>query len=823
VRISDVFDGKEWGVSLFSATQWVLLQLLGLWAIFGLYLGKVDSSLSIWALVVFSVAFLMFFFSSKYLPVFSLLLIVTVLGVFYSIGLALGVVVFGLALAGLLSSGISHFVKLALILVLLGLGLVFIGLSDASYTSFVSFLMATLLLRTLFLQFQKRQVGASPFLFKEAIFNLGILPNFILLFFPVYSLYAFPWPFDSSRRKWVYYRRAISFGFRGLLFLLVYQGLLIFMEYRPDFFTKEGYFLLPVLGHFFLVFKFLGYLYLGLGFLGFLTLPVNSPKLNGSSFLHWARFSKDFFGPTFAQLILKKGQSPWRRGLWYGFLFYVFYSTFWFFVFQQWAFSLPQFAFFFFWGVLFSLEKPLGLSMGKYSFNQSFLGLLGRSFFTTLVFLSTALVFYLGSFSSTEAVIQYLYELCHSWEHWDLEFYVFIVLFLFFCTHLMMDRYFVTKLSSKWLHILKSLARLIVVSGLLVVHFLQVGSSNSVLGVFQNRSWEVFQLFENNTSNSERQGSFFSALVSGNPYFSSLSSEARPLGGRYRFSEGAEVVEDIRSLVHKPSTSFLFKGEPFSINRWGIRGRDYEKRKNPGVIRIAVLGGSYVVGSGVGDNDVFSVQAEQLLNTVSRETVFEIWNFGNAGYDLIQSLYDFEQKNLDSLQFDALIVFSHGIDVYKNVKTLSNAYANEIPLPYPFLQEIFDTLQINKDLNENEIFSLLHPLGFDIVENLYAQLYSYCVENKIQPFWIHWPMTIRSVYIAYQDDLLMDKVGKLGFQTANFEDLYRHVDADKISVSEKDRHPSVLGHSLMADTLSTWILKESNLRLMINQEAPSHE
>jgi hypothetical protein len=823
VRIQDVFNGKGLGVPLFSASQWVLLQLLGLWAVLGLYLGKVDSGLSIWLLVAFSVVFLIFFFSSKHLPLFTTLLIVTVLGIFYSIGLAMAVFLFGLAMAGLLSSSVSHFLKLFLILGLLAFGLGFLLLSDSTLKSLVSFLMATMVMRTLFLQYLKMRSGTSPFLFREAVLNLGILPNFFLLFFPVFTLYAFPSANDSKRRKWVYYRRAISLGFRGLLFLFVYQGLLFFMEYRPDLFSNDEYLLLPMVGHFFLTFKFLGFLYLGLGFMASLTFPVNPPKLKWASFFEWSSFSKDFFGPTFTQLILIKNQSPWIRGLLYGVLFYVFYSFFWFLVFQQWTFSLTQFVFFFFWGVLFSWERGLGLSKRKNPLNKGFLALLGGSFFLTLVFLSSTLVFYLGSFPTSGAMVQYLYDLNISSLRWELEFFVYSFLFLFFLMCLIIDCFVCQRFTLRFFHQFKALSRLTFVLFLMIFYFWQGGSSDSVLGVFQNKVLNVLSLVDEDRPNAGGHTSYFSALVSANPYFPPLKSEARPIGGRYRFSEGASLVSDIRVIVHKPSTSFLFKGQPFGINRWGIRGREYEKRKNPGVIRIAVLGGSYVVGSGVGDQDVFSVKAEMLLNEASQEAVFEIWNFGNAGYDLVQSLYDFEQKNLDNFQFDALIVFSHGIDVYKNTKTLASAYVNKVPLPYPFLEALFDSLQITSDLNENQIFNLLQPSGTEIVENLYARLHKYCLENNIQPIWIHWPMTVRSIYIAYQDDLLMDRVRKLGFETANFEDLYRHVDADKISVSEKDRHPSVLVHSLLADTLSAWILKESNLRLMINQEAPSHE
>lgn len=305
-------------------------------------------------------------------------------------------------------------------------------------------------------------------------------------------------------------------------------------------------------------------------------------------------------------------------------------------------------------------------------------------------------------------------------------------------------------------------------------------------------------------------GNYCNTLLSKISFFSKNTLDNKPKGGRYRYSQGAQLVTDIRMLTHKPSESFEFKGKYFTTNQWGIRGRDYKKEKPKGVKRIAVLGGSYVVGSGVEDKEVFSYLAEDKLNKSHSDFQFEIWNFGNAGYDLVQSVYDFELKNSQNFDFDMLIVFSHGIDVYKNIKTISSAYANGIPMPYSFLDSIVGVLNESVSLSENEIFSHLHPKGNEIVENLYLYLYNYCLERNIQPIWIHWPMTVRSVYIAYEDELLMNRVEGLGFSTYNFSDLYKSHSFDTLVVSKSDRHPSPFAHSLVADSLSSVIMSDRN-------------
>jgi hypothetical protein len=63
-----------------------------------------------------------------------------------------------------------------------------------------------------------------------------------------------------------------------------------------------------------------------------------------------------------------------------------------------------------------------------------------------------------------------------------------------------------------------------------------------------------------------------------------------------------------------PSTSIYFHGEKLSINRWGMRDRDYEKIPAPNTYRIALTGPSFVMGYGVADEEDFDWLLEDRLN-----------------------------------------------------------------------------------------------------------------------------------------------------------------------------------------------------------------
>ena len=57
-----------------------------------------------------------------------------------------------------------------------------------------------------------------------------------------------------------------------------------------------------------------------------------------------------------------------------------------------------------------------------------------------------------------------------------------------------------------------------------------------------------------------------------------------------------------------PSASEIYQGALLTTNRWGMRDREYEKKKEPGVYRIALLGASRSVGGGVEDHQTFDTE-----------------------------------------------------------------------------------------------------------------------------------------------------------------------------------------------------------------------
>lgn len=271
--------------------------------------------------------------------------------------------------------------------------------------------------------------------------------------------------------------------------------------------------------------------------------------------------------------------------------------------------------------------------------------------------------------------------------------------------------------------------------------------------------------------------------------------------GRFLHSEGALLVDDIRIVLGKPNISFTFKEKPYTTNFLGIRDQNYSKIKPTNTIRTGILGGSYVNGSGIADNELFDELLEQKLNSLNNKDDYEFWNFGNPGFDLVQCIYDFEMKEAVKYDFDNLIYISHGIDKFKNIRTLATAIESGKTIPYDFIQKIIDKSSIDENLTSMSVYDKLEPFADELVTGLYQYLYDFCLQNNIKPIWIYWPTTDVHPFVEmYPEDLSL-LVKEIGFTVIDLTDVYKDYKAADLFVTPKDRHPNALGHSLIADEL----------------------
>ncbi len=92
-----------------------------------------------------------------------------------------------------------------------------------------------------------------------------------------------------------------------------------------------------------------------------------------------------------------------------------------------------------------------------------------------------------------------------------------------------------------------------------------------------------------------------------------------------------------------PSTSFVedFPARPkvrYEVNRWGLRGADFPERPPEGTARVAIVGDSFVFGSGVEQEATISHQLGARLRERFPGAALDVVNLGVPGNNLLSHL-----------------------------------------------------------------------------------------------------------------------------------------------------------------------------------------
>ena len=101
---------------------------------------------------------------------------------------------------------------------------------------------------------------------------------------------------------------------------------------------------------------------------------------------------------------------------------------------------------------------------------------------------------------------------------------------------------------------------------------------------------------------------------------------------------------------HAPGRTAHLMGVDVSINRHGMRDRDFLPTKRSGVVRVAAIGDSITFGWGVPQDEVYARRLEQELNHLQpagSERRFEVLNFGVGNYNTVDEHRMLRQRVFD--------------------------------------------------------------------------------------------------------------------------------------------------------------------------------
>jgi hypothetical protein len=260
-----------------------------------------------------------------------------------------------------------------------------------------------------------------------------------------------------------------------------------------------------------------------------------------------------------------------------------------------------------------------------------------------------------------------------------------------------------------------------------------------------------------------------------------------------------------------PSTTISFHGTRMSINRWGMRDRDYELTPAPGTFRIAMTGPSFVMGYGVEDDEGFEVLLEDRLNREQagrRYASYEILDFAVPGYSAIQDLLVLEQKALP-FQPNALFFMSHQREEEAIVLYLADRVSVGAELPYPELVELIRQAGAEPGMTKIEAERHLKPYGTELLSWTFRHIVEVSQAHGIVPVWIFMP-TLEEALNAAEAARLEALAEQAGFIVLDLSAAYKNQDLDSLVVAYWDKHPNAKGHQLIAARLYADLLENKD-------------
>ncbi len=265
-----------------------------------------------------------------------------------------------------------------------------------------------------------------------------------------------------------------------------------------------------------------------------------------------------------------------------------------------------------------------------------------------------------------------------------------------------------------------------------------------------------------------------------------------------------QPTDDFALTELRPGIEIEYHGATLRTNAFGLRDRDYAETKPDGTWRAALIGASYVMGSGVGNDQTFENLIEDRLNAeppAGGAQRYEILNFSVAGYGPMQRVWAFEHR---ALRFapDVVIYIGHENEEYRIKRHLASARERGLTLPYPELQRIYEQAGITDEMATEAFENALDPHVRDIIALIYRRLGETARAAGVRPVWVLLPtleMAGERDELAWLTALATDA----DLEVIELFGVYDGHDIFTIRLADWDYHPNPTGHEIIAERLLT--------------------
>jgi hypothetical protein len=252
-------------------------------------------------------------------------------------------------------------------------------------------------------------------------------------------------------------------------------------------------------------------------------------------------------------------------------------------------------------------------------------------------------------------------------------------------------------------------------------------------------------------------------------------------------------------------------GKPFTTNAHGMRDREYDLEKPPGIYRIAVLGSSMDMGWGIATEETYVNLMEDWLNChAARRGInrrFEVLNFAVAAYSPLQRLEAFHRKALP-FKPDLVIYSATTLDTRLLEIHLCDLFRGHAKLPYTFLTDALTAAGLTDEdirtespddrlVHKETVKRKLHDHYWPIYDGTLGSLAATCRSEDIAMACVIIPRVGKADAPEARAESVAQLRGIAAHHAISMFDLsgvFDNQDPSQFEIAAWDDHPNALGH-----------------------------
>ena len=262
----------------------------------------------------------------------------------------------------------------------------------------------------------------------------------------------------------------------------------------------------------------------------------------------------------------------------------------------------------------------------------------------------------------------------------------------------------------------------------------------------------------------------------------------------------------LRDLV--PSTSTVLGGAPCTSNSLGMRDREYQKAKPANTYRIALLGASNDMGTGVNNNQTYENLVEDTLNSRmpdARYSRYEILNLSVAADTILQRVLRLEEEGFE-FQPDAAMLSVTAVDEQFVASHIRKALIQGVE-PSPGYREVVQSVvrraHVNAKMPAVMIERRLQPYSTELCKWSFQSFAQQCAQRGVRPIVIYRPAPADfSGTESAARSKMLGLARAAGLEVVDLSPAFDSVtDRSSLTLAKWDDHTTALGHRLLADEL----------------------